>query len=286
MPKGCRTFGALSEVGKRGILKSCLPMANDIATSRFDAATLDALVNRSYGVAPWEKIPTCCDVWSRFAQQLEGGKVRIGKSLRATAPPFFSRFVCATSSRVSIAPDGFPARGVDCEPVLRPRSPPYPASAFRSRSSSCAFFFPKSKAPWLRLLSTNRLRPVAFRIWMPVECARGRKVPARACVCGHGPLFYSPRRQGGISEIVRRHVWEGFAPRVESPAGPVSEIGGDHSPRGRRKDARLTGLSGRISGGPSIPRPDFATRDVSGNPDVRDLRSIRRFRGGGMWGIR
>ena len=91
MPKGCRTFGALSEVGKRGILKSCLPTANDIATSRFDAATLDALVNRSYGVAPWEKIPTCCDVWSRFAQQLEGGKVRIGKSFRATAPPFFFR---------------------------------------------------------------------------------------------------------------------------------------------------------------------------------------------------
>ena len=32
---------------------------------------------------------------------------------------------------------------------------------------------------------------------------------------------------------------------------------------------------------PSVPRPVFATRDVSGNPDVRDLHSIRRFRGGG-----
>ena len=86
MPKGCRTFGAMSGVNKRGILK-----ANDIATSRFDSATLDALVNRLYGVAPRAKIPTCCDVWSRFAQQLEGEKVRIGKSFRATAPPFFFR---------------------------------------------------------------------------------------------------------------------------------------------------------------------------------------------------
>ena len=91
MPKGCRTFGATSEVNKRGILKSFLPMANDVATSRFDSATLDALVNRLYGVAPWAKIPTCCDVWSRFAQQLEGEKVRIAKSFRATAPPFFFR---------------------------------------------------------------------------------------------------------------------------------------------------------------------------------------------------